>query len=41
MTWSTDDAHLVAATTNDPWGVVVAGASGSTGRILSVIRTQG
>ena len=41
MTFSSDDAHLVAATTNDPFGVVIAGASGTTGRILTVMRTQG
>ena len=36
MTWSSDDAHLVAATTNEPYGIIVAGASGTTGRIVSV-----
>jgi len=41
MTFATADAHLVAATTNDPFGVVLAGSSGSTGRILTIIRTQG
>ncbi len=36
MTWSTDDAHLVAGTTNEPYGIIVSGASGTTGRIVSV-----
>jgi hypothetical protein len=39
MTWATADAHLVAATTNEPWGVVIAGSSGTTGRILTVARS--
>lgn len=38
MTWSTDDSHLVAATTNEPFGVVIGGSSGSTGRILTVAK---
>lgn len=38
VTWSTDDSHLVAATTNEPWGVVIGGSSGSTGRILTVAK---
>ena len=36
MTWSSDDAHLVAATTNEPYGIILIGTSGSTGRIASV-----
>lgn len=36
VTWSSEDSHLVAGTTNEPYGVVVGGSSGSTGRILSV-----
>jgi hypothetical protein len=36
VTWATDDAHLVARTTNEPYGVIVDGASGTTGRIVSV-----
>ena len=36
VTFSTDDAHLVARTTNEPYGVIVDGASGTTGRIVSV-----
>lgn len=38
VTFSTDDSHLVAATTNEPFGQILAGSSGSTGRIVSVIR---
>jgi hypothetical protein len=36
MTFSTDDAHLVAGTTNEPYGIIVDGSSGTTGRIVSV-----
>lgn len=36
MTFSSDDAHLVAATTNEPYGIIVDGSSGTTGRIVSV-----
>ena len=36
MTWSSDDAHLITATTNQPYGIIVSGASGTTGRIVSV-----
>lgn len=36
VTWATQDSHLIAGTTNEPYGVVVGGSSGSTGRILSV-----
>lgn len=36
VTWATDDAHLVARTTNEPYGVIVAGASGAEARIVSV-----
>ena len=36
MTFSSDDAHLVAATTNQPYGIIVDGSSGTTGRIVSV-----
>ncbi len=36
MAWSTDDAHLVAGTTNEPYGIIISGSSGSTGRIVSV-----
>lgn len=38
MTFATADSHLVAGTTNEPWGIIVGGASGSTGRILSVAK---
>lgn len=38
VTWSTDDSHLVAATTNEPFGQILAGSSGSTGRIVTVVR---
>jgi hypothetical protein len=36
VTWSTDDAHLVVGTTNEPYGIIVSGSSGTTGRIVSV-----
>jgi len=36
MTFATADAHLVARTTNEPYGIIVDGSSGSTGRIASV-----
>ena len=36
MTWATADSHLVAATTNQPYGIIVHGSSGDTGRIVSV-----
>lgn len=39
VTWSTNDSHCAVATTNEPWGVVLLGTSGSTGRIYSVIRS--
>lgn len=37
-TFSTDDSHLVAATTNDHKFVIVSGSSGSTGRIVEIAR---
>jgi len=36
--FSTDDSHLVAATTNDYSFVIVSGSSGSTGRILEIAK---
>ncbi len=36
ITVSTDDSHGVVATTNEPFGIVVNGASGTTGRIFTV-----
>jgi len=36
VSWATADAHLVVATTNEPYGVIVAGSSGTTGRIVTV-----
>lgn len=37
-TFSSDDSHLVAATTNDNKFMIVAGSSGSTGRIVEIAR---
>ncbi len=39
ITMSTDDSHGVVATTNEPFGVVVVGTSGTTGRIFTVARS--
>ena len=36
VTFSTDDGHGVVATTNPPYGIVIVGASGDTGRIFTV-----
>lgn len=38
ITFSTGDSHGVAATTNDAFGIIIDGSSGSTGRIVSVLR---
>lgn len=38
VTWSTADSHCVVGTTNEPFGVVLKGTSGSTGRIYTVVR---
>ena len=39
ITCSTDDSHGVVGSTNEPFGVVVVGTSGTTGRIFSVVRS--
>jgi hypothetical protein len=39
ITISTDDSHGVVATTNEPFGVVLNGTSGTTGRIFTVARS--
>ncbi len=39
VTFSSDDGHVVVATTNEPFGVILVGTSGDTGRIASVIRS--
>ncbi len=36
MAFATQDAHLIAATTNEAYGIIVDGSSGTTGRIVSV-----
>ncbi len=36
VTFSSDDAHCVVATTNPPYGIVVVGSSGDTGRIFTL-----
>ena len=38
VTWSTDDSNLVIATTNEPYGTILRGSSGSTGRIVWVVK---
>ena len=39
ITFSTDDSHGIVGSTNEPFGVVVVGTSGTTGRIFRVIRS--
>ncbi len=39
VTFSTDDSHAIVGSTNEPFGVVLIGTSGSTGRIFTVIRS--
>ena len=38
VTWSTEDSHLIGGTTNEPYGIIIGGSSGSTGRILTVAK---
>ena len=39
--WSTAGAAIAPTTDADAWGVIVSGSSGSTGRIVTVVRTAG